>query len=129
MTTEAKTRIITMTDRAPLRIVEADWPLIASAKDWDNQHEFQANRTWNLRVRQNRKDGRTIVYGTYTTQFQNERGAAAGELLAPPSGSVISPDESLMWDEIPAAIKRVASKCGCDKIADECVADLPAVDL
>lgn len=126
---QPKTRTITLTDRAPVKIREDEWPEIAAAKDWDNQHESQANRRWTLRVRQNRKDGRTIVYGTYSSQFRNERGAAAGELLTPPSGAEIKEDEWYVWDEIPAAIKRVAARCNCEHIADECIADLPAEEL
>lgn len=80
-------------------------------------------------MRQNRLDGRTIVYGTYTSQFQNERDTSGGELLAPPSGSVISSEEYLIWDDIPAAIRRVAENCGCERIADECISDLPAQDI
>jgi hypothetical protein len=125
-TTETKTRTITLTDRAPVKIREEEWPEIASAKTWDGQHEFQANRRWSLRVRQHRQDGRTIVYGTYSSQFQGERGAAAGELLTPPSDAQISPDEWCVWDGIAAAIKRVAANCSCEQIADECIADLPA---
>lgn len=124
-----KYRTITLTDRAPVRIDEEQWPEIASARDWDNTHECQANRRWNLRVRQHRVDGRTIVYGTYSTQFQNERGAAAGEIITPPDDAPVSEDSWYVWDEIPAAIKRVAANCGCDRIADECIADLPAQEL
>lgn len=125
----AKTRTITLTDRAPVKIREEEWPEIAGAKDWDNTHESQTNRRWQLRVRQNREDGRTIVYGTYSSQWQSERGLAAGELLDPPTGSVIDPEHWIVWDEIPAAIKRVAANCGCDRIADECIADLPAQEI
>lgn len=96
MTKETKTRTITLTGRAPVRINEAEWPEIASGrwKDHDNQYECQANRTWDLtiRVRQH-ADGRAIVYATYDydTQFQNEAGfavrvgglvAASGDLVA-----------------------------------------------
>lgn len=124
-----KTRTITLTDRPPVKICEDEWPIIAVGKDWDNQHESQANRTWQIRVRQNEKDGRTIVYGSYSTQFQGERGAAAGELLTPPSGAQIKDDDWYVWDEIPAAIKRVAANCGCERVADECIADLPAQEI
>lgn len=126
---EEKTRTITLTDRAPVRIKVEEWPLIARAKDWDNQHESQANRTWHLHVRQNKKDGRTLVYGTYDSQFQGERNLSAGELLTPPSDAVISEDQWYIWDEIPAAIKRVAANCNCERIADVCIADLPAQDI
>jgi hypothetical protein len=126
---DAKTRTITLSDRPPVKIVEEEWPIIASAKYWDTQHESQANRTWSLRVRQHQQDGRTIVYGIRSTRFQGERGAAAGELLTPPEGAQIKDDEWYVWDEIPAAIKRVAARCGCERIADDCIADLPAVEI
>ena len=61
---ESKTRTITLTGRAPVRIREDEWPVIASGsyKDWDNQYEFQANREWkaSIRVRQH-PDGRKHV--------------------------------------------------------------------
>jgi len=66
-TTAPKYRTITLSDRAPVKIVEADWPEIASGKSWGSQRESQANRRWSLRVRQHKSDGRTIVYGTYTS--------------------------------------------------------------
>jgi hypothetical protein len=80
MTTENKTRTITLSGRPPVKIKEDDWPVIAhgSWSDHDNQYEFQANRKWNLdiRVRQH-EDGRAIVYGIYSheTHFQNESDA------------------------------------------------------
>ena len=44
-------------------------PLTERRPIWDNQYEFQANRTSLLRVRQH-ADGRAI-YGVYATNFQN----------------------------------------------------------
>ena len=113
--TKPKTRTITLTDRPPVTIREDQWPQIASAKDWDNTHESQANRTWALRVRQH-DDGRAIVYGLYDSQFQNERELRAGELVEADG-------------DIAAAIHRVAKNCNCEQIAQECIADLPAVEL
>ncbi len=115
-TSKPNYRTITLFDRQPVRIRVDDWAQIASAKDWDNQYEFQANRTWNLRVRQH-ADGRAVVYGTYSTQFQGERDRAGGELLA--NGA-----------DIAAAIRRVGERMqfGADLI-DECIADLPAQAL
>lgn len=107
-----KTRVITLTGRAPVRIVEADWPLIARASDHDGYVASQADRTWTLRVRQH-DDGRTIVYGVYSTSWQGERDEAAGELLD-------------AGEDIPAAIHRVAESCGCERLVAACIADLPA---
>jgi hypothetical protein len=128
---------ITLTDRAPVTIVADNWPVIASAKDWDNRYEVQANRTWSLKVRQH-NDGRTIVYGVYTTQYQNEPERRAGLLLTPPKdwapdpcepGGEITPS-AWVGDEVVEAIKRVAEHLGFERrLADECIADLPALEL
>lgn len=107
---------ITLTGRAPVTIIKEDWPVIASARRWDNQYEFQANRTWKLTVRQH-EDGRAIVYGVHDTQFQNERCRRGGELLAP-------------GDDIPASIMLVMKTLDFDPVlADECIADLPAIEM
>ena len=125
---------ITLTGRRPVKIDKDSWPILAqaSAKDWDNQYEFQANRTTKmyLKVRQH-EDGKSIVYGVYdfSTQFQGERGREfrAGEMLG-------------AGDDIPAAIERVGrdldERIGGDyfslSMADlihECIADLPAEEV
>lgn len=107
---------INLTSQAPVRVDGAAWPLLANAKDWDNTHESQANRTWSLRVRQH-ADGRAIVYGRYTTQFQDENNRSGGELLA-------------ARDDIAAAILRVAESLEfAPSLAQECISDLPVVEL
>ena len=129
----AKTRTITLTDRAPVKIQDDEWPVIAhgSYSDFDNGYEFQANRTWKLSIRVRRHaDGRAIVYGVYdySTAFQGERGfaARAGKLLS-------------AGDDIVGAIRTVgrtiaeeAEGAGHEFGAHvavavrECIADLPA---
>lgn len=94
--------------------------MIASARDWDNQYESQANRTWRLTVREH-EDGRVIVYGVYTTQFQGERAARAGELI--PANSDTD------YDYLAPVIRRVAEASGCEQIAAACIADLPAQEI
>ena len=106
---------ITLTNRAPVSIVKADWPVIASAKDYDRECESQANRTWRLTVRQH-EDGRAIVYGAYGTAYSNDRDRRAGTLCA-------------AGDDLAAAINAVARDCGCEAIAAACIADLPAEQL
>jgi hypothetical protein len=44
MTTETKTRVITLTNRAPVRINEDDWHVIAEGSVYAGQFENQANR-------------------------------------------------------------------------------------
>ena len=130
--TAIKMRTITLTDRPPVTIREADWPEIAAAAyhDFDGQYDFQSNRNWRgfVRVRQH-ADGRAIVYSRcwYDSQFQGERGydQRAGELL----------DKEHTTEALIAAIKRVHDSI--DVVDDdhaqqwhllgaECIADLPA---
>lgn len=109
---------ITLTDRRPVTVDTDAWPLVATAKDWDNQYECQANRTWRLYVRLH-ADGRAIVSAEYATSFQGGRDRHGGEIV--PAG-----------DDLPAAIRRVAEDVLGDhgeELAREAVADLPAEDL
>lgn len=115
-----KVRSITLTGRPPVKVQEDLWPIIARARRHDGEVEYQANRKWYLAVRQH-ADGRTIVYGS--EQAGNggvHRGyeeARAGEIVAP-GGDVAS------------AIIRVGEDARCSKaMQDDCIADLPAVDL
>ena len=127
--TEAKYRTITLTDRPPVRIREDAWPIIARASDWEGEFEFQANRKWTIIVRQNREDGRTIVYGLSESEYPGEMNLRCGELLTPPEGTVIVEEAWFLHDDLVGAIHRVAERCGCSCIADACIADLPAQEL
>jgi hypothetical protein len=135
-TTDRTYRTITLTGRPPVRIVDADWPLLAEASyhDWNGQYDFQSPRHWRgwIMVRQH-ADGRALVYAacTYQTQYQGENGYAqrGGELL--PTGAT--------QEAIIAAIYRVhvgitiadatAHGTHWQRLADECIADLPAEDI
>jgi hypothetical protein len=114
--TEKARLTIALTNRPPVGIVKEDWPVIASVHDYDNQYEFQANRHWYLTVRQH-EDGRTVVYGKYSTQFPNEHDRRAGELVEA-NGNIA------------AAILNVAETLEFEnRLAQECIADLPAENL
>ena len=105
-----KERTITLTDRAPIRIVEDDWPVIASAKWWAGVHEVQSDRTALLRVRKH-ADGRHIVYGA--TDWVGDSGQRAGVVLD-------AGDPGLC-----RAIRDVARMIGHGDLAAECIANLP----
>jgi hypothetical protein len=120
VSTTAKTRTITLTGRAPVRVREDLWPVIASARRHDGQVECQANHRWHLTVRRH-ADGRTIVYGSEAGGeggvMRGYEPAFAGELLE--AGA-----------DIASTILRVAGDARCSRaMADECIADLPAEDL
>lgn len=126
-------RTITLTGRPPVRVDDADWPVIAVGS-WDRhdgQVAYQANRKWRLwiRVREN-ADGRRIVYGKYSydTLFRHE---ADVEISV---GRLVGKDDDLV-----AAIERVGDdlrerdlgegEAHLRAVLDEVVADLPAEDL
>ena len=130
--TETKKRTITLTDRAPVNILESDWPVIAagSFEHYDNQYRFQANRTTDIdvHVRQH-ADGRALVYAVfkYTSAYQDEPNAIHRTGVLLDAGA-----------DLPAAIREVgeqlAERAGEREKAirdcvNDCIADLPAVDL
>lgn len=135
-TTTAKKRTITLTDRPPVKIKDEDWPELAAGswEDFDNQYEFQANRTWDawVKVRQH-QDGRTIVYGgyDYDTAFQGESGARyrAGELLTAP----VPVEARTIVDAIHRVTQDLAERSAQGDhfrdVANECIAALPAQEL
>lgn len=111
------TRTITMSNHPPVTIDESTWSEVASASWHDGKLESQANRRAWLKVRRH-TDGRSLVYGGYTTQFQGERDERAGVLVPAadyPAGVI-------------SAIKSVAFDIGMHEIGlgRDCIADLPA---
>lgn len=113
----ADTLTITLTDRPPVSINEDQWPIVARGKGWDNTHECQANRTWTLTARQH-ADGRAIVYGRYTTQWQGEDGR---------NGGVYLDQTDTTAQQIADAIRQVGTHVGFSPtVIDECIADMPA---
>lgn len=115
---ERKRRVITLTGRAPIRIIEDDWPVIARSHDYEGEHSFQSFRHWWLTVRRH-DDGRMIVYGVHDTSFATEYCLADGEML-----------DAVDSDDVAAAIQRVGQAIGAsDAAIASCVADLPAEDV
>lgn len=108
-------RTITMTNRPPVRIEDDNWPVLAEGSEFDGQFEAQANRRAWIKVRQH-EDGRTLVYGKYTTCYQGERDRAGGELLQPGA-------------DIVAAIRRMSNLLGWENLDQRVIADLPAEDI
>jgi len=125
METITKRRTITLTDRPPVTIVEANWPVIAVALGHEDSARAQRpdyeGDSWAIRVRQH-ADGRAIVYATFdgATAWTGSESRSGGEVLTNrPSGAGIV-----------SAIKRVGTEVGIsDATIRECIADLPAEDL
>lgn len=125
MTNTTKTRTITLTGRRPVKIVEDQWPVIASAtgdsyrgNDYarHNQAAGQGELDeYRLTVRQH-ADGRAIVYGVFAgaSAWTGNESRRGGQLLD-------------AGDDLADAIRRVGEDCNLpDTVIRECVADLPA---
>lgn len=111
MTTEQKKIVVTLSDRAPVKIDESEWPVISVA-DWhDGQERCKSSRHAAMRVREH-ADGRRLVYGWTKSQWANERSHRAGFLLE-------------RGDDTVRAIRRVAGVLSRHELADDCIADLP----
>lgn len=124
MTTEEKITI-PMSERRPLRLVKSEWPTIARA-DWhDGQVECQANHVRTIRVRAH-ADGRRVVYGWLRAGNGGTpigwRGAEGGYLVQAVAGQ---PDD----EGTIRAIRRVGGIIDDDKMADECIGDLPPEEV
>lgn len=111
------TLIITITDATPVNIVKADWPIKASAENDDATNPGnEPNREWKVKVRRH-PDGRSIVYGVFSSNYQGEWGGKR-------AGRIVAADGDLI-----AAIHDVAERIGAPELADDCIANLPAQDL
>lgn len=130
-TTEKKTRTIRLTDRPPVRIVDAEWPLIASGSGYSGEHKCQANVEAWLRVLRH-ADGRTVVYGYrgagHGGQWIGYSDWYGGELLA--AGA----SHADLVRAIRAAGDGIGEHCGygaidADAIVREVIGNLPAEDI
>jgi hypothetical protein len=137
---ELRTRKVTLTGRAPVSIVEEEWPVVASASgdsysgcDYGRYQQAlgqgECDRYY-LTVRQH-ADGRTLVYGVLDAAISARNQPARGEdrrggyLLKPGDGMAPMSEEDLA-----ARIRQVGEECELpDSIIRECVADLPAEEL
>lgn len=113
---EMKYRKISLTGRAPIRIIDADWSIIAST-DW---YSSQANEFAWIKVCKHDADGRIIVSGRRTSgpggMCIGYEGAISGYIL---------PADT----DIPATIQLVADEIGKPGLAQHCCNDLPLEDI
>ena len=101
--------IIRMTDRAPVRIVEADWPIITKVCD-GIPLGAHLNATITVRCH---TDGRLIVYGHYLAAK-----IYAGYLLAAADST-----------NLIRAIHDVAAEIQAEELGQQCIQSLPAEDV
>ncbi len=123
-----KRRTITLTGRAPVSILESEWPVIAKGDgdsygsgDYGRYQQAKSqgeNDIYTLRVRRH-ADGRALNYAvldaaTVWTGTEDHRG-----------GALIQKD-----GDIAAVIRSVGEECGLpDSVIRECIADLPAEEI
>jgi hypothetical protein len=129
-TTITKSRTITLTGRAPVKVVEADWPVIAhgNSEQFDNEFRFQAFETTDidLRVRQH-ADGRAIVYGVYDHDTRHPGDECAlwrcGVLLEPGA------DLAAAVQEVGDELLTLSDDKDVVAVTRACIADLPPVAI
>ena len=121
-TAKKKTLTIIMSETVPVKIDPDQWAVIASVETWNGEHKCQANHLRTIKVREH-TDGRRLVYGVLESGNGGVpigwRGASAGFLF----------DADAESTDIIRAIRRVAGVIGDDRLGDECIAELPAVEL
>jgi hypothetical protein len=105
-----KERVITLTNEAPIRIVEREWPVLAFALWSDNPEEPRLAQTKGRVFVRRHEDGRAIVYGTKSRRGDH---VAAGYRLDP-------------GVELVDSIRTVALELGLPVLAARCIAKLPA---
>ena len=108
-----KKRTITLTNRAPVIILEAEWPIVAMARGASGDAA-----EYTLRVRRH-ADGRAIVYGV--VDARTEGGSWRGGEVVDAAGDA---------GAIAAGLRRVGKDAGIpERIIASCIADLPATPL
>jgi hypothetical protein len=116
---------VTLSERPPVSIAVADWPIIASSDDHDGKVECQANTKWYIKVREH-ADGRRLVYCSKDAgnggQHAGFRGTYGGWLLAVDA-------HVDMAEQTIRAIRRCAGLIERDDLGAECIGDLPAEEL
>jgi len=126
-------RTITLTNHPPVRIVDAEWPEVATAfatsyTGADPAYERTAARqgevdTYTLIVRQH-ADGRVLVYGVRSAAIRAFGQPAAGESWR--GGYLLQPTKNEHWAGVISAILSVAHDGGFPpRVARECIGDLP----
>ena len=127
--TNQKKRTITLTNRAPVSIVEADWPVLAYALNdsyegggsWDQDNAQGELDKYYLTARQH-SDGRTLVYGVFiarTFSHSPQPDHRAGVLLDAPDGHAVA-----------EALREVGAECGLpDSVIRDAIRDLPAEEI
>lgn len=127
-TTTAKTRKITLTDRAPVQINEADWPVIARGSgdsfrgnDYGRRQQALAQGEVDRYFLTARKhaDGRVLVYGVFdgASAWTGSEDRREGDLLDPGA-------------DLAVAIRRVGERCELpEAVIRDALADLPAESI
>ncbi len=118
-----RTRTVTLTDRDPVTIAEADWPQIGRAEiGGDGPHDWMAATL----VARRHADGRTLVYGVLRrfAAPRHRTGATirAGEVVA--AGGDVSDAVRMVTAEL-----EERSGYDCRQLTRDALASLPARPL
>jgi len=125
------TKTILMTDTAPVRIVDIEWPVIAHGDhSWfSGIFQDQSKNTLEIDVWvRKHADGRVLVYGRFERTFKLEEASNvllhAGRLYTNPTSEVLVKGIRKIGMEICPAEQSAA-----DPAVTACIADLPPLDI
>lgn len=90
---------ISLTGRPPVSITKSAWPVLVRVAHDRDECGNELSRRYCLTVRQH-ADGRALVYGSYESSWQGERGYRAGELH--PAGADLAAAIGSVGEEIGA---------------------------
>jgi hypothetical protein len=126
-------RVITLSNRAPVRIVHADWPVIARGdfSHFVGETADEASRSWRTRIRvRQHADGRTIAYGVYNyqTQFQREQDQTCQAGLLVTDEDLVAAIQTVVG-LLTARITDREEHPNVEAAGDAAIADLPPEDL
>jgi hypothetical protein len=131
---EPKHRTITLTNRAPISIIEADWPVTAEGTCGYDVPDAPFGWTINIRVRHERGSlGRTIIHAKYVYWDDDADHGDENQIVR--VGRVLSQSDALnhLWQDILQVGDELRIRIANAKLAanviyavDACFAALPA---
>lgn len=145
---ERKQRIVTLTNRAPIRIIEEDWPILAEGRYADNLIGSEAPFGWDMSIRVRMQDmkqpdkygykhyGKYLIHAHFSSQAEDDPEDFTGNQIVR-VGRLLTWEEAQedLWRHIKEVGEELRERINCEKLrryvtntVDRCFADLAPHD-